>query len=1223
MNKDQASSGRCPTCGQGLDEGSFGGVCPACAFGRILGEPEVIEGGEKRPNAGREGVAEVAGALRPGDRIGAYKILEEIGEGGCGKVYVAEQEQPVRRRVALKVIKLGMDTREVIGRFEAERQALAMMDHPNIAKVLDAGSTDTGRPFFVMELVKGIRITDYCDRNSVSTEERLRLFIQVCQAIQHAHQKGIIHRDIKPANILVTLHDGVAVPKVIDFGIAKATSNQRLTDKTVYTAMLQFVGTPAYMSPEQAELSGLDIDTRSDIYALGVLLYELLTGCTPFDTRRLAMAGIDEVRRIIRDEDPPRPSTKISTLAVGEQQLLAKRRQSELPRLLGIVRGDLDWVVMKALEKDRRRRYDTAAGLATDVQRYLRDEPVVARPPTLTYQLGKAIRRNRRVFTAVGGVVAALVLGLVATAWQAVRATQAEREQAKLRESAEQAVRRETGAREAAVKAGARAEEARASEAEQRQRADLQTQEAVAARNRSRRLLYAADMNLAQQALEANNLGKARRLLDRHRPSPGLDDLRGWEWRYLWRLSRGGSFLKLTERASAITKVSFSKDGRQLLAVWSDGAFEFWDVRARRRLENLALTLPSGAVPFSFLPAKNGFVLGYTNSTATVIAIHDSDTHRTDEILTLPDPANWQIYDFSLSRDNSRLLVQVRGITPATNSIWVVDMETKSVSHRVWFPSRTWERVPPAAISHDNRRLYHEWSEPNINGYVIRCTDLAANRKVWDSPRQSSQTLSAIALSADGKILATAAVFAEQDVNVWNSETGEAVARLAGHTSSILGLQFPSSGRFLLSAGGDQTIRIWNLNNWALVSTLRGHSDEVNVVDYSDDQQLLASGSKSGELLLWDLNAQAPEGEHRILPKIANKERLLPLGPSTALLLPPGLTAYLIDLALGDSVARPADLAISDDILGVFGTNTVCVWNGSGRVLLYQFSERGFQPSGSILVDSELRPSAFTYDPNLQIAAWALAGSSASIRVSTMARPDGRSEFISKFSETGLIKTSPDGKWVVAVNKKGQGLRVWEIETGAVAMTLDTPISAVAFARIASLDGRVSAVEFAHDGRILSVLADHQGGHEILLFDLLDPSHKPKSMPGLNFSEAQAVSPDGGLIVSTTWSGHVRFVDTRERRLIEEIRGNMAGTHDVAFSPDGARLISTSWGREAVTLWDPETRQEVLTLRGSGGPFHNTFWTNDGNVIVAGTRWQLWRAPSWEEIAAAEGRGNN
>ena len=347
---------------------------------------------------------------KPGDTIGRYKLIEKIGEGGFGVVYVAEQKEPLRRRVAVKVIKLGMDTKQVIARFEAERQALALMDHPNIAKVLDAGATESGRPFFVMELVKGVRITDYCDKNNLSTTERLGLFIQVCHAIQHAHQKGIIHRDIKPSNILVTLHDGVPVPKVIDFGIAKATTGQRLTDKTLYTAIDQFIGTPAYMSPEQAELSGLDIDTRSDIYALGVLLYELLTGKTPFDAKRLVEAGLNEIRRIISEEEPPRPSTRLSILTAEEQTTTARRRQTDPPRLLGLVRGDLDWIVMKTLEKDRTRRYETANGLASDIERHLSNEPIMARPPAVAYRLRKLVQRNRMVFVAAAVVVSTLVI---------------------------------------------------------------------------------------------------------------------------------------------------------------------------------------------------------------------------------------------------------------------------------------------------------------------------------------------------------------------------------------------------------------------------------------------------------------------------------------------------------------------------------------------------------------------------------------------------------------------------------------------------------------------------------------------------------------------------------------------------------------------------------------------------------------------------------------------
>jgi serine/threonine protein kinase/tetratricopeptide (TPR) repeat protein len=346
---------------------------------------------------------------RADDTIGPYKLLQQIGEGGFGVVYMAEQETPVRRRVALKIIKLGMDTRQVIGRFEAERQALAMMDHPNIAKVLDAGATSTGRPYFVMELVKGEPITEYCDKHNLSVESRLELFQQTCHAVQHAHQKGIIHRDIKPSNVMITLHDGRPVPKVIDFGIAKAT-NARLTEKTVFTEYRQFIGTPEYMSPEQAEMSGLDIDTRSDVYSLGVLLYELLTGTTPFSPEQLRSAAYGEIQRIIREESPVKPSTRLSTLEALPS--VAARRHTDPKRLSLLIRGDLDWIVMKALEKDRTHRYETANGFALDVQRYLDDEPVSAGPPGAVYRLRKLVRRHR--FAVGTGMFVAATL-LVAT----------------------------------------------------------------------------------------------------------------------------------------------------------------------------------------------------------------------------------------------------------------------------------------------------------------------------------------------------------------------------------------------------------------------------------------------------------------------------------------------------------------------------------------------------------------------------------------------------------------------------------------------------------------------------------------------------------------------------------------------------------------------------------------------------------------------------------------
>jgi serine/threonine protein kinase len=418
----------CPQCGAALPDQGWEGLCPKCIVRVSLETPEP---GPERPNhpsytqpCATPTVPDFV-VERTGMMIGRYKLLQQIGEGGFGVVFMAEQMEPVQRKVALKVIKAGMDTREVIARFEAERQALALMDHPNIARVLDAGTTEAQRPFFVMELVRGMPITDYCDENNLSTRDRLELFIKVCRAVQHAHQKGVIHRDLKPGNVLVTLHDGEPVPKVIDFGVAKALG-QKLTTKTLFTRFEQMIGTPAYMSPEQAALGGLDLDTRSDIYSLGVLLYELLTGVTPLDAETLRQGILDEIRRMICETDPPKPSTRLLTLGKGLVEV-AKRRHAEPAALSRLVRGDLDWITMKALEKDRQRRYETVNGLATDIERHLNHEPVAARAPSTLYRLQKVARRHQVAFT-VGAVIAfCLVLGVVTSTWQAIRATRAER----------------------------------------------------------------------------------------------------------------------------------------------------------------------------------------------------------------------------------------------------------------------------------------------------------------------------------------------------------------------------------------------------------------------------------------------------------------------------------------------------------------------------------------------------------------------------------------------------------------------------------------------------------------------------------------------------------------------------------------------------------------------------------------------------------------------------
>jgi hypothetical protein len=481
-----------------------------------------------------------------------------------------------------------LDTRNVVARFEAERQALALMDHPNIARVLDGGATDSGRPYFVMELVRGVPITEYCDKNHLPTQQRLDLFTQVCHAVQHAHQKGVIHRDIKPSNILVTLNDGVPLPMVIDFGIAKATS-QKLTEKTLFTNYAQMIGTPAYMSPEQAEMSKLDVDTRTDIYSLGVLLYELLTGTTPFPAKELLSMGYGQIQRIIAEQEPLRPSTRLSTMANEERTVVAKNRSMDASALGKIFRGDLDWIVMKCLEKDRARRYETANGLAADLKRHLNNEPVVARPPSTAYKLQKAWRRNKVVFTAVASVAAALVVGFTVSIWQAVRASR----------EAERATNAEQKAIEKV--AVAQAEKARADR--ERERANLQLTNAE-------RYLYQADMALLQPAWEQNRFDRVRQFLKETATCPQ----RGFEW-YYWQRQTHLEFKTLRGHLRRVSAVAFSPDGQRIATSSLDETAKVWEAASGKEL--LAFTGHSSTIySVAFSPDSQRIVTGSADNTA-------------------------------------------------------------------------------------------------------------------------------------------------------------------------------------------------------------------------------------------------------------------------------------------------------------------------------------------------------------------------------------------------------------------------------------------------------------------------------------------------------------------------------------------------------------------------------------------------------------------------------
>lgn len=783
---------------------------------------------------------------RPGDRLGRYKLLQQIGEGGCGVVFMAEQEEPVRRKVALKIIKPGMDTRSVIARFEAERQALAMMDHPSIAKVFDAGATGSGRPYFVMELIRGAKITNYCDQNSLSTRERLELFVQVCQAIQHAHQKGLIHRDIKPSNILVTTTEqGVAHPVVIDFGIAKATTNQKLTDKTLFTAFEMLIGTPAYMSPEQAAIVNVDVDTRTDIYSLGVLLYELLTSSTPFDAAKLLQAGLDEIRRVIREVEPARPSNCLSTMAGPTLTTVAQQRHSAAPDLIHAIRGDLDWIVMKALEKDRTRRYETAIGLALDVKRSLANEPVSARPPSSAYRLQKMIHRNKLAFGAAAAVLAALVAGIVISTGQMMAARKAQQE----------------------------TEAARNDERQRRIEAQAAEMRAQAQTLAVRRISYSSDMNAAQQALKDNNLGRARMLLSRQKPQAGELDLRDWEWRYLWSQARADDHDVFSTGPRWSTRpLSFSFDGRMLVREFKGRSI------ATDLISRHVVWEQSGA----WLPvfAHRGNRLVYVSKDPAkkqdIITILDFATKKEIQPVRSANSTEW----IGFTPDDRQLLtVSVRPgtirteVSPAELTAWEADTG-KLLWQRTIGGRPPWAHWRSYTISQDGTAFAA--ALPGGQVQVIKIADGSDRFTVAVTEEMSI----CVKFSPDSSTLLTGAGFSDSTIRLWDAHSGEARGTMEGHNAFITDLLFTPDGSQLISSSGDQTIRLWDWTTRKPVGMLRGHQDAVDGMALSPDGRNLASRCQDGSTYLWDLTKASGHLGYQVLPS-----RLMP-GPHTAQFTP-------------------------------------------------------------------------------------------------------------------------------------------------------------------------------------------------------------------------------------------------------------------------------------------------------------------------------------------------
>ncbi|MHC4806549.1 MAG: protein kinase domain-containing protein, partial [Planctomycetota bacterium] len=825
------------------------------------------------------------GAGLPAGQIGPYKLLSILGEGGYGIVYLAERLRPVKRRVALKVIKPGMDTKQVIARFEAERQALAVLDHPNIAHVFNAGTTEAGRPYFVMEYVKGIPITEHCDRHKLTIEERLNLFLRVCEAVQHAHQKGIIHRDIKPSNVQIAIQSEQTVPKVIDFGVAKAIS-QSLTERTLVTEQGQFIGTPEYMSPEQAEMTGQDVDTRSDIYSLGVVLYELLTGALPFDPKTLREGGVDHIRHIIREEDPKTPSTRLSTISGEESAKVAQLRRTDFRTLGRKLHGDLDWIALKAMEKDRTRRYQTAHALAEDIQRHLYDEPVEACPPSTTYKLLKIARRYRRALVTVAVVAIALIVGSGLATWQAVRATQAMRaeQRARVREK-EQQEETERQRREVVRQFyGSLVGEARA----------IRLSRAVGYRWEAwDRLTKAHELDTPEKNVEVLRHEAVRCMGDFVGAGPTTWKdfsanilsiaLHPQAKQVAVGLADGTVSLRSLETGAEITRMpaekpgkygslpmTFGPDGGTLVIAQGNGAINVWKPDGSGKWTSTSIPVDGRVLLISTAPDGRLFVICAASSPEEVLmwSLADGKTdtlrfrapgrvgrvavspHREllaaafrapdgtlgvsvwniktgDTIKTLM-PQHGFVYWLGFSSDGSRL------ICACSDGVVVYDTSNfQTVGSKIEY-----SRV--AAISPDNTHI--AFSSRQLNS--VRLWNVSANRQVADL-RHPEQPLH-IVFSKDGRTLVTAG---RRRVHIWRMNTPEKLL-LLGHGDKVVGVAFSPNGKWLASVSGDRTLRIWDPAAGTLLRVLDLPGDGETVA-FSPDGELLAAGG-DGFVGIWE-----------------------------------------------------------------------------------------------------------------------------------------------------------------------------------------------------------------------------------------------------------------------------------------------------------------------------------------------------------------------------------
>jgi WD40 repeat protein/serine/threonine protein kinase len=1077
----------------------------------------------------------------PALRFGRYKLLERIGEGGFGEVWMAEQREPVKRRVALKIIKPGMDSRQVVARFEAERQALAMMDHPNIAKIFDAGmmgdgpdadfgsqSADLspqdrasasaappgsepprgatplrdecrapiggGRPYFVMELVRGIKITDYCDQHQLPTRDRLKLFIQVCQAIQHAHQKGIIHRDIKPSNILVTLHDGVPVPKVIDFGIAKATE-QDLTEKTVFTQFQQFIGTPAYISPEQAEMSGLDVDTRADIYSLGVLLYELLVGETPFDAREMMKVGLDALRQIIREKEPLKPSTKLKTLPVVEVTTAAQRRQTDPACLAHQLRGDLDWIVMKCLEKDRTRRYETANGLAADLGRHLHCEPVLARPPSAAYRLQKTWQRHRMVVLAAALVALALVAGTGVSLWQAAQARTSRNAEAVQRRAAQTALQQE---------------------AAERQRAEASEQVA-------RGLLYVASLNLIRQAWEEDNPGRIRQLLDQ---TAGFAS-RGFEW-YYWQRQAHLDRRTFWGHTARLWSAADSPDGRCLITASEDGTAKVWDLSTGHELLTLAGHGDSvrSAV---FSPDGSQIVTGSKDylariwDAATGVEIRRLEGHRA------------AIRTVAFSPDGKRI---VTASQDATARVWEVATGRQVLTllgHSNW--------VFSAAYAPDGRRIVTSGDDRSA-----RIWDAADGRELRRLTGHQGRVRSA-AFSPDNRQVVTASQ--DHTARVWDAEDGRLRTTLSGHRGYVFSAAFSPDGRQIVTASGDHTARLWDASSGRPLNQFKGHSSEVYTAVFSRDGREILTASEDRTAKLWDAARQPSArrldyGAKVLAVAIApDSQRIAAGGEGGTIRLWSAATGGL-ELTIPDVGTEVRSLAFSPEgarLATGHGDGRARIWLATtGRLLRTLADHVGGVNSATFSADGR---RVLTAGSEGQVKVWNA--------------DDGR-ELLSvprAQGQTFSAGFSPDGSRIVSGFETGA--RICEAQTGA-----ELPV------RLADLH-RIRSVSFSPDGQWILTASEDKTA---------TVWNASNGAPRLTLTGhtlgviAAGYSPDGGRIVTGSLDGAARVWDAATGQELLSLRGHEAEVYAAAFSPDGQHVVTGSLDG-TVRVWTAALPSEV------------------------------------------------